>query len=76
MKINFHPVASLFLMWLVTYPICKRFEKDNAEIINEAYKDDEKMYFACGKPRPVKQDEKPDYGQIGSRKRRISTVHE
>lgn len=54
MKIGFHPVSSLLLLSLISYPLCKRFEKEYAEHITEAFKDDEKMYFACGKQRPVK----------------------
>jgi predicted DNA-binding protein len=68
MQVGVRPSVTLPLLYLVVYPLSKRFEKANAQMIAFVFSEDENLYFAVNKIKTVKRI---DYNVINKKKKAI-----
>ena len=62
MQVGVRPSVTLPLLYLVVYPLSKRFEKANAQMIAFVFSEDENLYFAV---------KRIDYNVINKKKKAI-----
>ena len=75
LKIKINPILSYALVYALTYQQNKRVERKHSQQIEEAFEDDERLYFALGKSAKDKLNLK-DYSMVGLKKNAAQQIIE